>query len=384
MESRRVLVRINMDVPLENQKILNDNLLKTAMPTIDYLIENGARVVLCGHMGDAGGKVVPELSLEPIAAWFAARQHIGEVYLTDSCVGDAAKSVIAGLREGQVCVLENLGFHAGEIKNDEKLSRQLASYCDIYVNEAFSLSEQVLASTNGILKHARIKVTGLQYAKELKALRKFLGKPERPVMAILGGDRIADNLELLESLLGRIDSLVLGGQMTNTFTAATGGSTGKAVVEEKRLPLARDLLDRTARKNIKLILPSDVRAGITADAVTEYAAGEVPESANIFDIGSHTEEFWKQLIRKAGTIVWKGHLGMAARADSGTYTVARAIAGAAAYSLSLGEESAEIIRTLGLEKGFDHVSDGGDATIRMVEGKTLPTVLAMGNAQTMK
>ena len=384
VESRRVLVRVNLNVPFKDGKILDDTLLKSAMPTISYLIENGARVVIAGHLGEPTGKVEPALSLEPVAAYFAAQPNIGEVYLTDSCVGDAAKSIIAGLREGQVCVLENLGFHAGEFNNDEKLSRQLASYCDIYINDAFSLNDKVLSSTNGILKHARIKVMGLQYARELRALRKFLGKPEHPVVAIVGGDRIADNLDFIESLIPRIDSLVIGGQMANTFTAATGGSTGKAVVEEKRLPLARDIIERTTRKNINLVLPLDVSAGTDADALSAFSSGEVPGNLQIYDIGSRTVESWKQVIRKAGTVIWKGHLGMADNASEGTHAVARAISGAAAFSLSVGEESASVIRTLGLEKGFDHVSDGGEITIRMLEGKTLPTLVAMGNAQSKK
>lgn len=384
VEARRVLVRVNLDVPLENQTILDDSLIQVAMPTINYLLENGARVVLAGHLGTPDGKVVPAMSLEPIAACLASQPHIGEVFLTDSCVGDAAKSVIAGLREGQVCVLENLAFHAGEFRNDEKLSRQLASYCDIYVNDAFSLSEQVLASTNGILKHARIKVMGIQYARELRALRKFLDKPAHPVVAIVGGDRIADNLEYIESMLPRIDTLVLSGQMANTFAAATGGSTGKSIVEEKRFPLARDLLERTARKNINLVLPTDVCAGTDPGALQEFGTGKVPSDLTVYDIGSRTIETWKQLIRKAGTIIWKGHLGMEQDANAGTQSIARAISGASAYAISIGKETARSIRSIGLEKGFDHVSDGGDATIRMLEGKTLPTLVAMGNAQSKK
>ncbi|MBN2342396.1 MAG: phosphoglycerate kinase [Deltaproteobacteria bacterium] len=384
VEARRVLVRINVDVPIQNGKIVDDTLLRAAMPTINFLIENGARIVIAGHLGGALGKVDPQYSLEPIASYLAAQQHIGEVYLTDSCVGDAAKSIIAGLRESQVCVLENLGFHAGEFKNDEKLSRQLASYCDIYVNEAFSLGDTVLASTNGILKHARIKVMGLQYAKELASVRKFLGKPARPVVAILGGEKIADNLELLENIFPLLDTLLIGGPMSNTFAAATGGKTGQAVVEEKKLPLARDLIDRAARKNIQLIFPSDVSAGTSMESVVDMPYGTVDNDMKIFDVGPKTIDLYKQTIRKAGTILWKGDMGMAKESCFGTEAVAKAIAGSSAYCGSIGAESAKTIRKLGLEKGFDHVSDGGAATIKMLEGKTLPTIVAMSNAQTMK
>lgn len=384
IEARRVLVRINLDVVLKDGKIVDDTPIRSAMPTINYLIENGARVVIAGHMGPPTGKVDLAFSLEPIAAHLAAYPNIGEVYLTDSCVGDAAKSIIAGLREGQVCLLENLAFHAGEFGNDEKLSRLLASYCDIYINEAFSLCDTVLASTNGILKHARIKVMGLHYATELAAIRKMMDKPARPMVAILGGERIVDNLELLENIFPLIDTLIIGGPMSNTFAAATGGSTGKAIVEEKKLPLARDIIDRAARKNIKLLLPIDVSVGNSIDSLTEVSSGHVPQDVKIYDVGSKSIESYKQVIRKAGTIMWKGHVGMANEALNGTQSVARAMAGSSAYCVSIGAESAKLLRSLGLEKGFDHVSDGGAATIKMLEGKTLPTIVAMGNAQTMK
>lgn len=385
VEARRVLVRVNLDTPLQNQKMLTDTYINAAMPTINYLIENGARVVLAGHLGDPKGKVNPKLSLEPIAAHLAAMQHIGEVFLSDSCTGDGAKSVIAGLREGQICVLENLAFHAGEFQNDEKLAKQLASFCDIYVNESFSLNDRVLASTNGILKHARIKVMGFQFAKELGAFKKFLTKPERPVVAILSGKKITDNLELLENLLPMLDTLILGGPMVNTFAAATGGNTGKAEIDHKKLPLARDIIDRALRRNIKLLLPVDVKAGSSADTPwTDMLAGDVPDDMDIFDLGSKTIEKYRKVIRKAGTILWKGRMGMTPSALDSTQAIAKAISGSSAISLTVGNEISRIIRDIGLEKGFNHVSDGAGATIKMLEGKTLPTLVAMGTLQTMK
>lgn len=383
VDGRRVLVRVDFNTPLKDGVITDDTRIKAALPTINYLLENGARVVLMSHLGRPKGKPVPEFSLEPVAKHLAELLDVGEVALTDSCVGDGARNVVQSLREGQVCLLENLRFHEGETKNDDKLAKELASFADIYVNDAFGAAHRAHASTAGVAKHVRIKAAGFLLEKEIKSLGALLKEVERPYVAILGGAKVSDKIEIIENLLERVNTLIIGGAMANTFIAAKGGKLGNSLVEADKFPLARDLMTRAESKGVLLALPTDAVAAEGPDATETQVvpAGEIPEGTAAFDIGPESAAAFKEIIGKAGTILWNGPMGMFEKSvfAEGTLSVAKSVAGCSAFSVVGGGDSVAAVRQSGLERGFDHVSTGGGASLEMLEGKILPGIAALNS-----
>ncbi|MFO8074224.1 MAG: phosphoglycerate kinase [Polyangia bacterium] len=381
LEGKRVLTRVDFNVPLADGKITDDSRIRAALPTIEHVLKEGGRLVLMSHLGRPKGRTVPELSLEPVAARLAELLDVGEVSLTDSCVGDGALRVTLDLRDGQVALLENLRFHAGETANDEKFARELASLGDVYVNDAFGTAHRAHASTVGVTRQIRDRRAGLLLGKEAGALGKLLDEVERPYVAVLGGAKVSDKIGIIESLLGRVDSLVIGGAMANTFLAARGGRSGSSLVEQEKLPLARDLMSRAEDKGVDLVLPVDltVAEGPDSPRGETVAADEVPEGRMALDIGPDSAAEFKAIIGRAGTVLWNGPLGMFEKEPfaEGTYSMARAIAGAAAFSVVGGGDSVAAVRRAGLERGFDHVSTGGGASLEFLQGKTLPGIAAL-------
>lgn len=378
---RRVLLRVDFNVPMKNGLITDDTRIRAALPTLNLLLEREAKLIIMSHMGRPKGKPDPAFSLEPAAARLAELLNVGEVSLSDSCVGDGARRLVKDLREGQVLLLENLRFHAGETANDDRLAKELASFGDVYVNDAFGTAHRAHASTVGVPNLLREKAAGLLLEKEIKALGALLGEVRRPYVAVLGGAKVSDKIGIIENLLDRVNVLVIGGAMANTFIAARGGSLGNSLIEKEKLPLARDLLARAANKGVEVILPTDaiVASGPDSEEVTVVPSDKVPDGLCAFDVGPSSGARYRELIGKAGTVLWNGPMGMFEKKpfSEGTLAMARAISGSSAFSVVGGGDSVAAVRMAGLERGFDHVSTGGGASLEFLEGKILPGIAAL-------
>jgi phosphoglycerate kinase len=383
IEGRKVLVRVDFNVPLEGRVISDDTRIRAAMPTINYLLDAGARVILMSHLGRPRGKPNPDLSLEPVAMRLAEILDVGEVTLTDSCVGDGAKQVVRDMRDGHVVLLENLRFHFGETENDPHLVKELAAFGDVYVNDAFGSAHRAHASTVGVPSILRDKAAGLLMQKEIQALGTLLGVVTRPYIAVLGGAKVQDKIGLIENLLERVNTLIIGGAMANTFIAATGGTVGKSLVEKSKFPLARDLLARAQSRDIKVVLPTDSVVADNPDSTTTRVvpAREVPDDMIAFDIGPKSSTVFKEILGRAGTILWNGPMGMFEKEpfSTGTSTIAKAIAGASAFSVVGGGDSLSAVKHSGLGAGFDHISTGGGASLEFLQGKVLPGITALAS-----
>jgi phosphoglycerate kinase len=378
---KRVLVRVDFNVPLKDGVITDDTRIRAALPTIENLIGRGAPGVLMSHLGRPKGKPEAKYSLEPTAARLAELLAAGEISLSDSCVGDGARRVVLDLRDGQVAMLENLRFHVGEEKNDDKLAKELAALGDAYVNDAFGTAHRAHASTAGVPALMRDKAAGFLMEKEVQALGKLLGEVDRPYVAVLGGAKVSDKIGIIENLLGRVDALIIGGAMANTFIAAMGGALGTSLIEADKLPLARDLMSRAESKGVKILLPSDavVAAGPDSTETAVVPANAVPAGMAAFDVGPASRVKFREVIGRAGTILWNGPMGMFEKPQfaEGTAAMAKMIAGASAYSVVGGGDSVAAVMQSGLEKGFDHISTGGGASLEMLEGKILPGIAAL-------
>ncbi|MDD5308002.1 MAG: phosphoglycerate kinase [Deltaproteobacteria bacterium] len=378
---QRVLMRVDFNVPLKNGVITDDTRIRAALPTIKDVLARGGRLVLMSHLGRPKDKPEPAYSLEPVAARLAEILDVGEVTLTDSCVGDGARRVVLDLRDGQVAMLENVRFHAGETKNDEKFSRELASLGEIYVNDAFGTAHRAHASTHGVTRFLHTKAAGQLLEKEVEALGRLLGKVERPYVAVLGGAKVSDKISIIENLMSRVDVLVIGGAMANTFVKAAGGSVGKSLVEDDRLPLARDLMARAEERKVKILLPKDavVADGPDATETAIVASNAVPAGRMSLDIGPASIAEFRDILSRAGTVFWNGPMGMFEKKPfaEGTLSVAKAIAGSAAFSVVGGGDSVAAVTEAKLEHGFDHVSTGGGASLEFLEGKILPGIEAL-------
>jgi phosphoglycerate kinase len=379
---RRLFIRVDFNVPLTPEgKVSDDTRIRESLPTIKLAIEKGARVVLASHLGRPKGKADKKYSLEPIAARLAELLD-ADVALTDEPVGDGARKVVNDLRAGAVAILENLRFLPGEEANDEAFSRELASYADVYVNDAFGTAHRAHASTAGITKFIAAKGMGLLMEREVKFLGKLLGEVERPFVAIIGGAKVSDKIGVLDNLLDRVDQMLIGGAMANTFLKARGGQLGRSLVEQDKLALARSFLKKAEQSNIDVLLPRDVvaAAGIKSDAGRVVQAMMVPEDLAALDIGPETARGFADTIARAKTIFWNGPMGVFESAPfaNGTMAVAKAVAGApGALSVVGGGDSVAAIHKSGLADKITHISTGGGASLEFLEGKKLPGLAAL-------
>ncbi len=384
VEGKRVFVRVDYNVPFEKgtKKISDDARIQATLPTLRHLIDRGARIVLGSHLGRPDGQVKPELSLEPVAARLAEILQI-DIALADEPAGDGARKVVSDLRDGQIAMLENLRFSPGEEANDEAFARQLASYADIYVNDAFGTAHRAHASTAGMVKFVGEKGAGFVMAKEIDFLSRLLGDIDRPYVAVLGGSKVSDKIEVLDALLDRVNAIVIGGAMANTFLEAQGKSLGKSKVERERLPNARNFLRKASEKNVTVYLPTDVIVSTSLDDDTGskvVSADQIPAESMALDIGPGTIETFKKVLGAARTVFWNGPMGVFEKPKfaGGTNAIARALAdNKLALTVVGGGDSAAAIAQAGLADRVSHVSTGGGASLEFVQGLDLPGIAAL-------
>ncbi len=374
---KKVLVRVDFNVPLSESGVGDDTRIRAAIPTIQYLLDHGAAVILCSHLGRPKGGPDPKYSLKPVADHLA--ELLGKpVKFAPDCIGPAAEKEASSLKAGEVLVLENTRFHPEEEKNDLKMAEQLANLADLYVNDAFGTAHRAHASTEGVT-HFKPGVAGFLLEKEIKYLGQAVTDPKRPFVAILGGAKISDKIGVINNLLSKADAVLIGGGMANTFLKAQGFAVADSLVEADSVPVASELL---AKAQGKLHLPVDL---VLADKFEAEAArkvipvGNVPDGWRILDIGPETVRAFSEVIKTAGTVVWNGPMGVFEfpRFAEGTFGIAKAVAESSAVSIIGGGESVAAIQQSGLAEKITHISTGGGASLEMLEGLELPGVAAL-------
>jgi phosphoglycerate kinase len=380
VDGKRVLVRVDFNVPMDQGRILDDMRIKAALPTIDYLREQSAKVILCSHLGRPKGAPNAKYTLAPVAKRLS--ELLGApVPLTNDCVGPDAEQAVAAIEHGGVLLLENVRFHAEEEANDPAFAKQLAELADIYVNDAFGAAHRAHASTEGVA-HLLPAVAGLLMEKEIDYLGRVVANPERPLGAIIGGAKISDKMAVLRNLLSKADVLVIGGGMANTFLKAKGDFVGDSLVEDDQLETARAVIDEAKQRCVTLLLPVDVVVAdqFAANANAKTVAVEaVPEGWRIMDAGPTSIDAYAEALEPCKTVVWNGPLGVMEFPPfaRGSEALAQVLAGLDATTIVGGGETAAMIEEAGLADKFDHVSTGGGAFLEFLEGRELPGVAAL-------
>ena len=383
VSGKKVLVRCDFNVPLdENKNITDETRINAALPTIKYLLEHKAAVILCSHLGRPKGEFNMKYSLAPVAKRLSEKLGF-EVKLAKDVIGPDAKKLAAEVKPGQAVLLENVRFHAEEEKNDPAFAKELASMADIYVSDAFGTVHRAHASTAGVAQYLPA-VAGFLIGKELNFLGKAVTNPERPFVAILGGAKVKDKIGVITNLIEKVDTLLIGGGMAYTFMKATGGEIGNSLCDEERLGLALELLDKAKAKGVKLLLPVDNVCGKEFNNDTEQMvceSGKIPEGWEGLDIGPKTVELFSKEIKAAKTVVWNGPMGVFEMPNfaKGTLAIATAMAESDATTIIGGGDSAAAVTQMGLASKMSHISTGGGASLEFLEGKTLPGVAALND-----
>lgn len=388
VKGKRVLVRCDFNVPMKAGVITDENRINAALPTIKKLIADGGKVILCSHMGKPKGEPVPELSLAPVAEKLSEKLGVAVKFAADDCVvGENAKAAVAAMNDGDVVLLQNTRYRKEETKNGEAFSRELASLCDIFVNDAFGTAHRAHCSTVGVADYVSESAVGYLMGKELKYLGNAVEDPKRPFVCILGGAKVADKLNVIENLLGKADTLIIGGGMSFTFLKAMGHQIGNSLLDESKVDYCRDMLKKAEDKGVKLLLPIDtVCSKVYPDPidakldVNVVSSDSIPADEMGLDIGPKTVELFSQEIANAKTIVWNGPMGVAENPQlaNGTLGVAKAMAANEdAITIIGGGDSAAAVNQLGFGDKMTHISTGGGASLELFEGKVLPGIACL-------
>lgn len=378
VNGKKVLVRCDFNVPQdENGNITDNRRIVSALDTIKYLLENNAKVILCSHLGRPKGEIKPEFSLKPVADELSKLLK-KDVKLAKDVIGEDAKNLVENMKEGEIVLLENVRFHREETDNDPEFAKKLASFADIYVNDAFGTAHRAHASTTGVADYLPA-VSGFLIEKELNFMGDALNNPKRPFMAILGGRKVSDKIGVIEALLEKVDTLMIGGAMAYTFFKAMGYNVGNSICELDKLDLAKELMEKAKQKGVKFMLPVDTRIGKefkpdTESKVVKYT--DIPEGWEGFDIGDETIKIYVEELKKAKTVVWNGPVGLFEfeQFAIGTNSLAKALGDTDAVTIIGGGDSAAAIEKLGISNKFSHISTGGGASLEFLEGKKLPGI----------
>jgi len=377
VNGKKVLVRVDFNVPLKDGVVGDDTRIRGALPTIQYLLDNGAAVILCSHLGRPKGERNPQYSLAPVAEYLKGLVS-NPVYFADDCIGESAQKAAAALKPGEILVLENTRFYKGEEKNDLELAKGLADLADLYVNDAFGTAHRAHSSTEGVT-HFKPGVAGFLLEKEIQYLSSAVEDPKRPFVAILGGAKISDKIGVIKNLLNKADKVLIGGGMANTFFAAQGYDMADSLVQDEAIDTAKEIL---AAGSDKLVLPVDMVIANAFDNDAEKKCidtGNVPAGWRVLDIGPKTVECYSKLVADAATVVWNGPMGVFEMPEfaKGTFAVAQAVADSNAISIIGGGDSVAAIQESGLADKVTHISTGGGASLEMLEGIVLPGVAAL-------
>ena len=379
---KKVLVRCDFNVPLDaDLNITNDNRIQAALPTIRYLMQHGARVILCSHLGRPKGEPDPKFSLKPVAARLSELLGV-PVPLAEDVVGPSAQAMAAALKDGEVMLIENVRFHKEETKNDPEFARQLASLAEMYVNDAFGTAHRAHASTEGVTHYLTPCVAGYLIGKELSVMGNALENPERPFVAILGGAKVSDKIGVINNLLEKVDVLIIGGGMAYTFQKAMGGHIGNSLCEEDKLDLAKELLAKAANHGKRIVLPIDNEAGnaFKNDClhITVHSQ-DIPDGFEGMDIGPRTRELFSYEIARAKTVIWNGPMGVFEFPSfaAGTRAIAQACADCEGVTIIGGGDSASAVTKMGFADKMTHISTGGGASLEFLEGIELPGIAAL-------
>jgi len=388
LKGKRVLVRVDFNVPLdENLQITDDIRITSALPTIKKIISEGGKAVLMSHLGRPKGAPNAKYSLKPTAVRLS--ELLGkEVKFAPDCIGDEVKAIVDSMQEGDVVILENLRFYAQEEKNDAEFSAKLAAFGDVYINDAFGSAHRAHASTEGVTKYIKTSASGYLMQKELDYLGKAVAEPQRPFVAILGGAKISGKIDVIENLLPKVDTLIVGGGMAFTFYKAMGKEIGKSLLEEDKIEMAKAILEKAKSSKVNFLLPVDmvVAGEFAAEAASEVVSVDaIPADKMGLDIGPATISLFKEAVLSSKTVVWNGPMGVFEfdKFAAGTFAIAEALASATekgAVTIVGGGDSAAAIKKAGLDEKVSHVSTGGGASLEFLEGKILPGVDALNNA----
>ena len=382
VKGQRVLVRCDFNVPLQDGKITDENRLVAALPTIKKLIADGGRVILCSHLGKPKGEAKPELSLAPVAVRLSELLGQDVKFAADpEVVGPNAKAAVAAMKDGDVVLLENTRYRIEETKNGEAFSKELASLCDVYVDDAFGTAHRAHCSNVGVTQYVKTAAVGYLMQKEIDFLGNAVNNPARPFVAILGGSKVSSKISVINNLLDKVDTLIIGGGMAYTFMKAQGGKIGTSLCEDDYLDYANDMIKKAADKGVKMLIPVDT---VTADAFSNDAnvkvvdAGQIDDGWMGLDIGPKTRELFANAVKDAKTVVWNGPMGVFEMPNfaAGTVAVAQALADTDAVTIIGGGDSAAAVNQLGFGDKMTHISTGGGASLEFLEGKELPGVAA--------